>query len=615
MNPLTREVMPMSFRLRPPWREGKPSIKTSMTVQFSCLFIGCFLIVGLLVYQGVVKVIQEIATDYILVTIKQENEKVDKIIAKAESSASTVLSNNEMQNMLNQVYSGQVLKLPDRDLISHLIYNAVNQEPYVIAAQVYSPRFGYYGFNNSYLQQSDIRQLTLQHPEKLAHIDDRMIWIEVKTGVGDNVYPFIFGIRTIPNFITDTPLGYFMVVLDKKQIENDLIHIDIGQGGSMFIVNEDGLAIVSSDEAMEMETKRYLADNFKDRNDVSGHFIHSVNGVHSLVTYNKLHRTNWTSVVILPVSSLTKGMDYVNYLLILTGCATILLVFITARLLSARITKPISNIQRNMKRVEQGNLQVNLPVTHTLEINDLSQSFNHMVGKLNILINQVYEGELRRREAELKALQANIHPHFLYNTLDSLYWMLIIRGQEEVAKVVVSLSHLFRYSIGGKGQTVPLRSELEHIRNYLQIQQIRFEDLEVECIWDETIGNVTILKLLLQPLVENAIYHGLEKKSGNRKLTIATKAIDQGLVLITIRDNGAGIRPEQLALIRSMMRMADHFQILEERLGMGIENVHRRIKLFYGEAYGMDISSEPGEGTEITIRIPLHGRMESSEAK
>ncbi|WP_165972369.1 sensor histidine kinase [Paenibacillus piri] len=605
----------MSFRLRPPWREGKPSIKTSMTVQFSCLFIGCFLIVGLLVYQGVVKVIQEIATDYILVTIKQENEKVDKIIAKAESSASTVLSNNEMQNMLNQVYSGQVLKLPDRDLISHLIYNAVNQEPYVIAAQVYSPRFGYYGFNNSYLQQSDIRQLTLQHPEKLAHIDDRMIWIEVKTGVGDNVYPFIFGIRTIPNFITDTPLGYFMVVLDKKQIENDLIHIDIGQGGSMFIVNEDGLAIVSSDEAMEMETKRYLADNFKDRNDVSGHFIHSVNGVHSLVTYNKLHRTNWTSVVILPVSSLTKGMDYVNYLLILTGCATILLVFITARLLSARITKPISNIQRNMKRVEQGNLQVNLPVTHTLEINDLSQSFNHMVGKLNILINQVYEGELRRREAELKALQANIHPHFLYNTLDSLYWMLIIRGQEEVAKVVVSLSHLFRYSIGGKGQTVPLRSELEHIRNYLQIQQIRFEDLEVECIWDETIGNVTILKLLLQPLVENAIYHGLEKKSGNRKLTIATKAIDQGLVLITIRDNGAGIRPEQLALIRSMMRMADHFQILEERLGMGIENVHRRIKLFYGEAYGMDISSEPGEGTEITIRIPLHGRMESSEAK
>ncbi|SFM38971.1 two-component system, sensor histidine kinase YesM [Paenibacillus sp. 1_12] len=603
----------MSFRLRPPWSKGKPSIKTSMTVQFSCLFIGCFLIVGLLVYQSVVKVIQDIATDYILVTIKQENEKVDKIIAKAENSASTVLSNNEMQNMLNQVNLGQVLKLSDRDLINHLIYNTVNQEPYVIAAQVYSPQFGYYGFNNSYLQQSDIRQLTLQHLEKLANIDDHMIWIEVKTGTDDNVYPFIFGVRTIPNFISDSPLGYFMVVLDKKQIENDLIHIDIGQGGSISIVDEYGLAIMSSNAAMEKETKRYLTDNFMDRDEMSGHFIHFVNGVHSLVTYNKLTRTNWTSVVILPVSSLTKGMDYVNYLLILTGCVTILLVFITSRLLSSRITKPISNIQRNMKRVEWGNLQVNLPVTHTLEINDLSQSFNHMVGKLNILINQVYEGELRQREAELKALQANIHPHFLYNTLDSLYWMLIIREQEEVAKVVVSLSHLFRYSIGGKDQAVPLRSELEHICNYLKIQKIRFEDLEVECIWDETIGNVTILKLLLQPLVENAIFHGLEKKSGNRKLTIATKVVEEGLVLITIRDNGAGIRPEQLALILSMMRTADHLQILEGRLGMGIENVYRRIKLFYGEAYGMDISSEPGEGTEITIRIPLHDHMDRSK--
>lgn len=583
------------------------SIKTSITLKFSLLFIACLTIVILLTYQGVVKIVEEIATSYILEIIELQNNKLEELADKVEDCASVVLSNSELQILLNQAESGSVLKLSERELIGHLIETSTQQDPYLSAAQVYSPTYGYYGFNNSKLQQLEIMQLAFLDPNIKSQLSDRMLWIDTKKD--GEAKPYIIGIRTIPNFIKhERPLGYFMALLDYRSIENDFKKYNLGEGSKIFLINEEGSPFLSNSDTANYG-KHFLAELLQGQDgQKSGHFTRNIDGVKSLITFQTSTKTKWTSVVILPFSSITKGISTIRDIIIFIGIAAVTLIFITAELLSTSITKPIRNIQQTMKQVEKGDLSAKLPPTRIREINELSSSFNRMIVKLNLLIHEVYEGELRQQAAELKALQAHINPHFLYNTLDSFYWMLVIRGQDEVAKVVVSLSNLFRYSIGGADEAVTLKYELEHVNNYLNIQQIRFENLEVEFDIDEQIEHVRVQKLLLQPLVENAIYHGLEAKAEGKKLIIQAKQMEEH-VLISIQDNGIGIEAGMLDSLRIQMKHANYSNLKRKTgtgTGIGIENVDRRIKLCYGETYGIEIDSIPAQGTVVKIRIPLN---------
>lgn len=266
--------------------------------------------------------------------------------------------------------------------------------------------------------------------------------------------------------------------------------------------------------------------------------------------------------------------------------------------LSYRLTKPIKRLESLMKKVEKGDFDIRVEVERADEIGKLSRSFNLMIGKIKDLMGQIVQEQEMKRISELKAMQAQIHPHFLYNTLDSIIWMAEMGKMAEVVKMTTALAKLFRASISKGEELVPIETELEHIQNYLTIQNIRYKNKFTHAIEvDPDIYACKTLKIVLQPLVENAIYHGLKQQAVLGHIRITGKR-EAGTIVLQVIDDGVGMTEEQVRALTASFRLGDGGK------GVGLPNVNHRIRLYFGEGYGLEIESELEEGTTVTLKIP-----------
>lgn len=268
------------------------------------------------------------------------------------------------------------------------------------------------------------------------------------------------------------------------------------------------------------------------------------------------------------------------------------------------LMRGIRQLNQGMEQVANGNLGVRANIRSRDEVRQLAEGFNDMVRRLNELMAETYMQGIRRKEAELNSLQAQINPHFLYNTLESINWeaMMMTGGPNKVSEMVTALSDLLRLSISKGKEIVWFQDEIDHVKNYLILQKERYSDkFEVEWEIDERLYRYRTLKLILQPLVENAIYHGLELKDGPGVISIKGKLADGGLAL-EIADDGLGMDEAQLEAVRSSIEE----QRPSQPAGIGIRNVHERIRLYYGESYGIEVFSARNAGTRIVIRLPIH---------
>lgn len=261
------------------------------------------------------------------------------------------------------------------------------------------------------------------------------------------------------------------------------------------------------------------------------------------------------------------------------------------------IRKLISHFQR----VRQGEFNFEVEVEKEDEIGSLTQSFKEMKEELSHLIDKTYKLEISEKNAQLKALQAQISPHFLYNALDMINWALIENGDIEMSHIVIALSDILRYSIDDTKKQVKVREELQQIQNYLLVQKSRFEErLNYKIQIQPDILENEIPKLLLQPIVENAVIHGVENRQKEGFVRISGRAEDDKLIF-EIKDNGLGIKPERLEKLRQKIAIADKIVDGNEKVHIGLANVNQRIRLTYGEKSSMEIKSKVDEGTTICI--------------
>ncbi|MNQ57738.1 Sensor histidine kinase YpdA [compost metagenome] len=347
-------------------------------------------------------------------------------------------------------------------------------------------------------------------------------------------------------------------------------------------------------------------------------------------------QTGWTLMILYPVSDITDGISVLRWAIVVSGAIGLVLFIILSFLLSSMITRPILRLMRAMRNTRQGVLTPNLTQSYTTELNDLNMTYNQMVDNMNRLIKLVYEKELIQSRTELQALQAQIDPHFLYNTLEALYWSLQEKDEEELADLVVSMSDLFRYVIGNpnKDVWVSLSDELEHIKRYLSIMSVRFGSRLVwEIDSEEEYNHVRIPKLLIQPLVENAILHGLEGKIGVGLITIRVEPspIETTELRITVSDDGPGMNEQTLQAVQESMERGSAATTSDASTGIGlssgtndapdthvpspkgkgmaISNVQRRLQLYYpsqpDQYRGLTITSSPGQGTRVSFDIPI----------
>ena len=266
------------------------------------------------------------------------------------------------------------------------------------------------------------------------------------------------------------------------------------------------------------------------------------------------------------------------------------------------ITSPIRRLTQVTDQVAKGDLTVRSDVTGGVEAQVLSDSLNTMIDKINELLEQVKTEQIRLRKAEFELLQSQINPHFLYNTLDAIVWLAEAGEQKKVVSMVGSLSDFFRISLNQGQDILDVKEELQHVRSYLEIQQMRYQDiLQYEICVPEELNHCQIPKITLQPLVENALYHGIKNKRGKGMIRIEGELDGEDCILL-ITDNGKGMTPERLEQVRKGIRNRK----ARETDIYGLYNVNERIRLNFGENYGITITSTYGEGTCVTVRLPQH---------
>lgn len=319
-----------------------------------------------------------------------------------------------------------------------------------------------------------------------------------------------------------------------------------------------------------------------------------------LYTISKSEITGWTMVGVIYLDEMMSRTDRLRNLfylmaIVLVGVALMMSVFLTDM-----VTKPLRKLRETMKVVENGNFDVEVEEPDTGdEISDLFRSFRSMILKIRELIDQNTAEQREKRKSELNALQAQINPHFLYNTLDSIIWMAEGGNMKDVVLMTSSLAKLLRKSISNKNEMVTLEEEIEYTRSYLTIQKMRYVDkLEYEIDVEPAVMRMEIVKLIIQPLVENAIYHGIKYKEGKGLIRI-TGGFADDQVILKVSDNGVGMSEEELSHVFDE-RVTD-----TRKNGVGVLNVHRRIRLYYGGEYGLSFESGEGKGTCVSIHLPL----------
>lgn len=400
---------------------------------------------------------------------------------------------------------------------------------------------------------------------------------------------------------SDVPLlgggKYIAVDFNFSEISRYIDNIGIGRHGYCFVVDKNG-------EIVYHPQQQFLFSGLKSEN--ISHILtlpdgttNEKNTVYTVKTANyNLWRIVGISFTDEPASE-SRTQIAVSIGLSVLICSVIILFVLL--LYTKKVSKPVRTLIGGMKKFEtDADDFVFTPENESVkELQVLSNSFEHMSGRIQRLLEHIRREEKELRKTELKALQAQINPHFLYNTLDSIQWMCEQGKTDEAARMVSALARLFRISISRGRELIPIRDEMQHAKNYLIIQSYRYRDqFTYEFDINPDIEEYLCNKITVQPLIENAIYHGIDRLIDEGKITISAKTApdDSNDILITVADNGVGMTDEQCRAVLGKKRSDSH--------GIGVKNVSDRLKIYFGEKYGITIKSELDAGTEVTVRIP-----------
>lgn len=418
---------------------------------------------------------------------------------------------------------------------------------------------------------------------------------------------FAFG-RQLYDLDEHRPIGIVLIEAEPKSILAALHNLRVGPNSEVYLVGQGGRIVSATSTNPPPSLERLQANGGDDviveRRD------------QQVVIASRLPFADWSVISVTPNRDLNVELAQTQRFLLIVAPALIILSALIALVVSRSISQPLKRLIREMKLVETGNFRRRLEVTSYQEVNQLVDSFNHMVGRIEELIELVKISSVSEKNAELHALQTQVNPHFLYNTLDMIYWMLDEKGQDQLGEVVLSLSHLFRYSSHWEeGAEVTLREEVEQMGHYLTIIQARLEGrvtvlMDISQRWMD----IRIPKMTLQPLIENAVKHGLEPLEPNMRGELHVRAEESGHTLrLTIADNGVGITPERLIEVRYALANPGKQSISGRTGHIGLQNLQMRLHHMFGKEFGLGITGKPGKGTKITVTIPLPKERKSDE--
>jgi len=418
--------------------------------------------------------------------------------------------------------------------------------------------------------------------------------------------------RLVRDTVSGRTLGFIFVGINEETIRKTYLKNLYNEDYGIVILDERGQPLLEAGRSFYDPAAASLDFMNASSGKGAGSEVVRVNKEDLLLSYSAANENGWRILYAVPLDLLTKELNSIKLFVLVLILACLLLSIPFMMILSFFLTAPIKKLLQSMKRFENGRFDERVDIKYKDEIGELSRGYNSMVSNIRSLVDDVYLLQIKEKEAELKALQSQINPHFLYNMLDTIFWEAEAAGQSKIGDMVVALSRLFRLSLNQGKSYTSVAKEKELIELYLSLQKMRFQDLlSYEIDMEEELDGYLILKLSLQPFIENALVHGIEKIRGGGRIRITGTRKGNSL-FFTIEDNGPGMSKERIAQMMELPSESDVYTA-KDTGGYAIQNVNARFKHYYKEGYRLHYVSGIGEGTKVEITIPAQSIEERNE--
>ncbi len=576
------------------------TMRNQIQFVFLVVMVIVLFIVSILTYQQVSSLLKNNAEKQINQTAVEANGRLESLYKQISTASKLVMTNYNIQRVLTRAYEGQDITFGERQQLDGIVNTIQANTDGIFSFELYTNNM------KRVIPLDDTSLVSRLEKEWIIEADKasgKLVWIGDDPRNSDN----LLAVRRINLIGESYASGGYLVISVYRNYLQFSHQTDMANTNQYSILLDRNLQPILSnygdslDPIIQNDSETMIIDEQE-----------------YIVTKQTSNVTGWTLLILTPIKALTKGIGVIRTVMILAGFIGIIIFFIASLFLSTFITRPILKLTKTMQEATAGSFTMNPSVTTVNEINELNSTYNLLAQETNHLIKMVYEREITRNRSELKALQAQINPHFLFNTLDALKWKLDEKDEEDLAEFVVAMSNLFRYTITkqSEGDWVTIKEEIQHIENYMEIMKLRFGDqLDWKLYMSPESENVKIPKLLIQPLVENAVLHG----AGNtmKPCTISVSiyhTLDKEFLRIHVEDDGPGIKPEKLESIRQAIESGE---IISSKKGSGIaiSNVNKRLELYFQERLKsrLTISSEVNVGTKASFVIPINGGGEDVE--
>jgi len=580
----------------------------SIILWFTLLIVISILTIGALSFYFFSDTLRRNSLDNTNQVVMQLNRVIDNYISYMDNISLVVISNNDVQNYIREDNSDQALlsfsSTPNPKIVMRGNVNSLFQSIISVRKDI-----------DSIMLLLDNKTIVTDHPDDKINpyaqwpsaaksaLNGSSLSASLSSSHVQNIiagkYPWVITLsRNVQDVKTNQHKGVLLVDLNYSVIAGLCSEIQLGKSGYVFIINNEGEIVYHPRQQLIYSGLKSEPIN-QLKNLPNGHMTAEVEGREVLYTTNTSLYTGWTVVGVSYPSELFYNRFELEYYIAMIAISCFFVSVIISYFISVRITRPIEALRRSVRAVEGGNFDFDIPTNSTDEVNGLAQDFNIASRKIKDLIAQNAQAHEQKRKHELKALQAQINPHFLYNTLDSIIWMIECGEGEDAIVMTSTLAKFFRLGISKGGDIITVKDEIEHLNCYLTIQKMRYKDkLDFLVAVNPEILPYRTIKLIIQPLVENAIYHGLKAQDQKGMLKVVGYQ-DGNDIIFKVIDNGIGMTSEELADINNSLPTS------KDQGGVGVTNVRERIQLYFGALYGVTFESVKGEGTVVTIRLPV----------
>ena len=516
---------------------------------------------------------------------------IDYILNDVENISKSIISNQEL---LESIRMGEQEQLVDKLYSFYISSNSI-EGIYVITP------IGYLHVG------AELKDGVKSFPRhELDHTSGEIVWYpttmkQVKVLSGSVAKRYFSMGRKIIDIYSLKELGYINIEVDDTVLTGAFTGLQ-DENSKILVCDREGNIIASSEDdftPIDINQSSYFNTMIQDDN--PNYVSYYEDGKKYVAIYSSLNYGKWFIVKTVPEVVLYADLNRIQLYAIVGGIISLIIMFNVVFIYTGKITKPIEVMMQQMKEVEAGNLDVRVESYVYNELDDLSESFNQMVNQIKRLMEDIVAVEHNKNELELEVLHAQINPHFLYNTLNTIRWMAKIKGEDSISDALVALVKLLRVSISFGNNMISLQDEIQYIENYALIQRLRFNQMfEIHYNIKEEHRELNIPKLILQPIVENSLIYGIdeaEKREEPIIIDIYTREKNDHIEIV-VKDNGSGIEKEVLDNIFKQEQNINRFS------KVGLNNVNQRLKLYLGDEYGLQIVSTVGVGTTVIIRVP-----------